>query len=612
MRLLASDLSFHRSRLLLSLSAALPRSRRRSKVAQMPCLLGVSRLLDILNTGSQPAYSSSVYAKDLKAVKWHDPVATAASFEVPAAPASDHHPPPTHSDGKRESLKLRLIRRPQISTLALPRSSTWPSDAVPSLRAPWQFTPDAAAYAKFMLAPPDYMRSELESNLQELKQEVATLRRWGVAGGTDEELGIVFVQTAMRKVEEQIEKTDQFKTHTVMTARKKSLRELAEVQEKAGREGRDLDLPVVSETSSSEVEGEPETADEGPETAAPVEFLGARSLSGNAPVFTPGSAPATSALAKGRPHRKNVNPQVASDPDSSYYFYQAASGQNIFLHPLDIKILKAHFGTYAGMPDTIEVSVEGADEGTVTEDLRRRCRWLSHLPTSSDVVFIEADLSRVVSKSSLAPYAGPLKQRRQKRRDKARREDKAKAKSEQRENDSRPVYTQSAADRAQSAHWSAFHNADGSVPPSIAALTLSSSFDEPSHFPPPPSSNMSASPPEASAGTAADSRTVWGTRSFATTLRDSDRSAHHGDYHDDPDFDERWHEFEDRITGGGAAPGRGGGRQGGGGSASGSNSGSGRGQQAQDLPATPRQGGKKKKGQKLTLNLSGAAMRGSR
>lgn len=471
---------------------------------------------------------------------------------------------------------MRLIRRPHISTLALPRSSTWPSEAVPSLRAPWQFTPDAFAYAKFMLAPPDYLKTELEANLRELQQEIATLRRWGIAGGTDEELGIVFVRTAIAKVEEQLEKVVALKTSSVMTARKKALREIQEIQDAAGRAPLGPPLPLVSETSSSEVEGDTEGS-------VPNEFLGARAgLSGAAPSFTPASLAAQTQ--KPRPQRRNVNPRL--DLEDCYYFYQAASGQNIYLHPLDIKILKSHFGTYQDMPDTIEVAVEGADEGRVNDELRRRCRWLAHLPTSADLVFIEADLGKVVSKASLEPYLVPLKQRRTKRRDKARREDKAKAKSEQREQNLRPVYT----------HSAEYSPSSYSVPLPTSISALTSSFSELHAFPP-PSSGLSSSPPSAAApeATAPSSRsTVWGTRSFATTLHAS--SSHDYGGYEDPDFDDRWNEFEDSL---------GGGRGSRGGSARGSNAGGGR---SQDATPPPTRGKKK---QKIKLNLSGAAMRGT-
>lgn len=464
---------------------------------------------------------------------------------------------------------MRLVRRPQLTTLALPRSSTWPSEAVPPLRAPWEFTPDVINYAKFMLGSPEYLRDALESDLRELEREIVELRSWGRAGGSDEELGIVFVRAAMGKVREQVEMVGGLRTPAVVGARRQALRELQEVQEVAGRDALVVELPVVSETSSSEVEEE-----------VPAEFLASRggaALSSSAAPFTPGTS------TKARPQRRNVNPPPP-DADTAYLFYQAASGQNIFLQPLDIRILKSHFGTYDALPDTIEVLVEGSDEGSMNEELRRRCRWLSHLPTACDVVFIEADLSRVVSKASLEPFAVALKQRRNKRRDKARREDKAKAKSEQKEADARPLYT-----------TATYSPSSYDIP--LPSTFSSSSFDEPHAFPPPTSRPPDVQPEHLTWNGSEATRTVWGTRSFATALHSSSRTL---DSPDDPDFDERWLDFEDHLGGGG----RGGGGRGGGGSAGGSNAGGGR--AAEQVP----KGKKKKKG--VTLNLTaGAGGRGA-
>ena len=186
-----------------------------------------------LSTHTSPPFSS-IYAKDLKSVKWYDPVgAQLIASSTSAASTSTSAPPPSSSyeadlakalalssleskqkssPNSRETLKMRLVRRPQITTLALPRSSTWPSDAVPPLRAPWQFTPDAFAYAKFMLGAPDYMKDELTAQEEELQREIATLRRWGQRGATDEELGVAFVEAALRRVDEQLEKVEALKT----------------------------------------------------------------------------------------------------------------------------------------------------------------------------------------------------------------------------------------------------------------------------------------------------------------------------------------------------------------------------------------------------------------
>ena len=84
--------------------------------------------------------------------------------------------------------------------------------------------------------------------------------------------------------------------------------------------------------------------------------------------------------------RKNLNPPPPST--SAYYYYQSASGQPIFLHSLDIKILSAHFGAYAAFPDSIAVRVDAATGGSVDADLRRRCKHLAHIPTIAGLAVI--------------------------------------------------------------------------------------------------------------------------------------------------------------------------------------------------------------------------------
>ncbi|KAI5481705.1 mannosyl-oligosaccharide alpha-1,2-mannosidase, glycoside hydrolase family 47 protein [Pseudohyphozyma bogoriensis] len=484
-----------------------------------------------------PVCWDAVYPKDLKPVHFHSP-SLVSSPNTPPSPLPSlseegshpakhrHHAGATdsHHTLPTEPLKMRLVRRPQITTLALPRSSTWPSEAVPPLRAPWQFTPDALSYAKFMLGAPEYIKEELEINLRDLQKEIVELRKWGLRGGTDEELGIEFVKVAIEKVEEAIRGTEALKTSTVMTARKRALRELQEIKNAKGKDAVPP-LPLVSETSSSEVEED--------SSAASV-ALKKLSLSSNAPPLIPSST-----TGFGRPQKKNdVIPQTSTDVDSAYLFYQAATGQNIFLQPLDIRILKSHFGTYEAMPDTLEVLVEGQDEGT------------------ADVVFVETDLSRVVSKASLEPYATALKQRRNKRRDKAKREDKAKLKSELKEMESRPAY-------ASQQHYNGVYDYPNFPPP---ASTFSQSL-EPAAFP----ATIPAEPVGEADPAAANSgrTTVWGTKSFASSLRpDSSRGRYE---EEDLEFDDRWHEFEENLS-------RGGGRRANsGGASTGSNSGGGSG-----------------------------------
>jgi hypothetical protein len=252
-------------------------------------------------------------------------------------------------------------------------------------------------------------------------------------------------------------------------------------------------------------------------------------------------------------------------------------------------------GSYEALPDTIEVLVEGSDEGSMNEELRRRCRWISHLPTSADVVFIEADLSRLVAKDVLEPFNVALKQRRTKRRDKSRREDKAKLKSEEKEVNDRPYYDLLQGSGGHSSYQFS------SIPSAFSLATSSA------HAFPPPSNDPTPTvrtPVYVDQSSASEStRTVWGTRSIASSQPIYEP--------EETEYDERWADFEDNI-----AVGYGNGTRrrgvGAGGGSTGSNS---QGTRDRDrdvvgMPAGHAQGkGKKKK--KIVLSLTGAGGRGT-
>ncbi|PKI82364.1 Delta(24(24(1)))-sterol reductase [Malassezia vespertilionis] len=125
------------------------------------------------------------------------------------------------------------------------------------------------------------------------------------------------------------------------------------------------------------------------------------------------------------------------EPLQSYYYYQAASGLNIFLHPLDIKVLLSQYKHYAHFPDTLQVVVQNAEEGTMDKNMERRCKYLSHLPMSSDVTFVEVDWPR--TDALFAETQGHvdwkqwddmLQERKQRRYDKATKEERARIKAE--------------------------------------------------------------------------------------------------------------------------------------------------------------------------------------
>ncbi|KAE8250632.1 hypothetical protein A4X13_0g4541 [Tilletia indica] len=514
-----------------------------------------------------PICGDPVYARDLKAVKWWDARGAERKFTqgIQSDVSSSTSMPATSGNG--EYLTLRLIERPHLTTLALPQSPTWPPksfnagqsstsdrhasfldpeikhaldlDSPPSLlpvdakrvhankptstnlggpispdAAPWHFLPDVMTYAKLMLASPAYLLSSLAEDLSELAVERALLDGTQPgSGGIVDELGLVFVEMAERKVEEQMEKVRiELDTQWVRRRINAARAELVEHEEKS-REDQEKEKERAEKTRLSRVKkgaSRPEgaltnTAGDGgvsTSTGSPDEvnpavghFLATRPTD---PFFTPSTLADDEAVGeedsaprntgRGQRTRRNINPPAPLS--SSSLFYQAASGQNIFLHPLDIKILRSQYNSYALFPRHLRVRVGGADESSVNAELRRRCKYLNHLPMSADVVFIEIDwegmvaeaeveararhsssqsgaeeeqdleatveaLPRlpisepkesssfgpdtaitssglpIIQRATLKPYEQALRQRRQRRTDKARKEDRAKTRAEE-------------------------------------------------------------------------------------------------------------------------------------------------------------------------------------
>ncbi|KAJ3281634.1 hypothetical protein HDU79_010598, partial [Rhizoclosmatium sp. JEL0117] len=126
--------------------------------------------------------------------------------------------------------------------------------------------------------------------------------------------------------------------------------------------------------------------------------------------------------------QKNVNSRTGQPSAEYFYFYQAQDGQHMYLHPLDIKVLKHEFKEYDLFPEVITGKVLHVQESTMTEDLRKKCRYMSHLPLSCDVNFCELDLSALVSPETLSVFEKELKHRAEEHRRKYEAESKKSSK----------------------------------------------------------------------------------------------------------------------------------------------------------------------------------------
>lgn len=513
-----------------------------------PCLL---HYLELGEGHGQKARSCPicfdvVYARELKSVKWFDPVSAASQSEASTlhslvAEGTEIGPEDIdNGDAKPgDYITMRLIHRSTISTLALPRSPTWPSELMPPHAAPWHFAPDVEIFSRFMLATPDYMTAELKRDIRQLEGEIHNLRQ---LGSQADDLGLVFVEAAQRKVLEQIEKVSTLRTDQVQRDSEAAWFDIESLRDKEGAAARrreyERERALAVTTSASETEEyiPPEAvlrgADGSTYRSTPKKSQTARTTAGH---------PSALPNARNNRTRRNLNPPPPND--ATYLFYQASSGQHIYLHPLDIKILKSHFESYSAFPLAIRVKVDGTEEGSMNDDLRKKCRYLAHLPSACDITFVEADLSEVISPEALAPYSQALKKRAGKRKDKAKKDDRARVRAEQ-----------AAQEKEREALGTRSRRRDTAYIPHLSGeMTALQVTDEDFPLSTSPSNNASALSKSSEEETAASQRTVWGTRAVQAAPG-SNRQA---DYeYEDQAVETAWNDFDMMQQRGGRRQGR--------------------------------------------------------
>ncbi|KAF9074964.1 hypothetical protein BDP27DRAFT_1381018 [Rhodocollybia butyracea] len=483
-----------------------PTAPRMTKCGHIYCFPCILRYLSTSENkwARCPLCFDSVNASQLKSVKWFDgPLHFAEDAASFSSSSSNADIPFDNAPQEGSTMRMRLIQRPQITTLALPRSTTWPSDLLPPHQAPFHFLPDVFDFSKFMLVTPSQLISDLTRDLDELSIE----RR--MFAGMHDDLGIFFIDAAEQKVKNQIGKASALDTPF-----------LRGQIEKANRDHREIRERVVLHERRRKAEASPHASD------VPQEFLALKSSS-NIPSLPIPTSISTGHNSRTTPkQRRNINPPPPST--STYFYYQAASGLPLYLHPVDIRILLSHFGEYASFPDSISIRVDAFSEGTVNDDLRKRCKYLAHLPEGADVIFVEADLEGVVGTEGLKNFEHALKMRKSRRKEKVRKDDRAKARAEERECEKRQ-YTAEVS-------W-------GSSEPRGAAIPLEPVTEIASEVEVLPSVLPVSG--------------AWGQGSFASALRSTSTSSSdinanaqghrpQRDAEDEWDIDIAWHELEQR------------------------------------------------------------------
>lgn len=105
----------------------------------------------------------------------------------------------------------------------------------------------------------------------------------------------------------------------------------------------------------------------------------------------------------------DIVPTQSSTPSKYFYYYQSSDGQNMFLHSINSRMLQQMFGSLEKSPNKISGKIVQIESCSLNLDLRKRLKYLQHLPvtTQFDVVEIEFD-DGVISNSVWNSFKGKI------------------------------------------------------------------------------------------------------------------------------------------------------------------------------------------------------------
>jgi hypothetical protein len=486
LQILASELSQEASCPICLGTPVAPRMARCGHIFCLPCLIRYMHSEDEGKLPEKRARSKkcplcfdTVYITETRPVRWYV--------------GQEGEPPREGGD-----VVLRLVVRSAGSTLAMPRDG---ADALgKDDDIPWHFAAEVMDYARVMRGGEDYMLDQYDQEIAKLQQQE---KEDEVMFGED---NIEWMRKAIRSIRESKEKVKGIgnppempakpaepkikRAPIVFTDDTDAIPEMYTIQN-AAKSGQDFATPPANpETPPSEGNKQRTT-----------------SMSSHTSRTSHG-IPATLAEIRNRQHHEYHN------TPSEYFFYQAL--YHYYLSPLDIRILKAAFGNFASFPATILPRVEHVSTGhVVDDDLRKRTKYLAHLPYGCEVGFLECDWTDTVPPEVLERFKPDIERRRKKHTEKETREEKARQRAEKAE------YAEFAAGRRKRLSISERFSADDFqplAPSSVPDAPLGADGDLTSTSPPWPTRRGEGFASLASPSTSPSApRTVWGTTAIAST-----------------------------------------------------------------------------------------------
>ncbi|KAG0095691.1 hypothetical protein BGZ93_005567 [Podila epicladia] len=388
-----------------------------------------------------PICWDAIYEKDLKSVR-------TVHADLDAFDQGEKEIAKQIASHQEVHLEMRLIQRSMNSTLALPRSKTFPlpENLLPlELRGqpPLEFYPDAMVFSRLMISTPGRIVAELERDIQSIEFSVEEAKSYDANMQPEE---IVFFEMALDKIREKkikIQDDARFFPRDALS-RERILRHFIEhgTEESSAKataqsnEAKPSTFYLIA-TGSNHAEHEKSIGSNVVTSATrevPISTTDVRQVDPRREHTAQDEGNVIHFESKSAGHRQAKTPNHVT---SVYYFYQAANGHHLYLQPLDIRILKQHFETYERFPDTITVKVLGIEETSLTEEVRKKCKYLGHLPLGCEVSFLDVALEGIVGDEGIKAFEPELRLRRTKRREKEAREERERLEREHKLNPSK-------------------------------------------------------------------------------------------------------------------------------------------------------------------------------
>ena len=486
-----------------------PRMAKCGHIFCLPCLIRYMHSSDDTNQTPEkkarwkkcPICWDSIYVSETRPVRWF----TGQEGERP------------HEGG---DVVLRLIMRQLGSTLALPRDGAEGLERADEV--PWYFAAEVMDYARVMKGSENYMLEQYQNEIRDLQQQE---KEDELMFGEETQ----WTKKAVASITEAKERAKELGNPPIVPqqpSERKPRRPPVEFREygedipeyylfqRAVKSGQSLPriLPDMQSTSSGS------SAEQSREVSSPADdtrFQTAPPTKSNTSINTP-AQPSPS-----YPEQPSVSRSRGTDGagphhhhgDSPFYFYEALL--HYYLSPLDIRILKAAFGDFSCFPTTVLPRVERVSTGHIVDDeLRRRAKYLSHLPQGCEVGFLECDWAEIVSPEVLKGFEVEIERRRKKNREKEVREEKERMRAEKEEDDKRWA---AARRRKPAPSQDVISEVDFQPLPETSAVNFSVGSSSPP-WTSPRAQEGSAFASLASPSTSpVASKTVWGTRLIPPT-----------------------------------------------------------------------------------------------